>query len=133
MGEQALICLTWHKDKRDTDDLLPFILRGGREASSLPYQFRNSYGAASLPYLLKALNQASSPFVRLQAAEQLILMNEKAGFKYLYEAVLHRNELPNGTAQAEEIRQFAISYMGLPKERFSMDDLLKFLRAKLSE
>jgi hypothetical protein len=34
--EQALICLGWHKDPKDMDDLLPFMLEGGSEASSLP-------------------------------------------------------------------------------------------------
>jgi hypothetical protein len=129
VGEQALTCLAWHKDKRDMDDLLPFMLEGGREAAGLPYQFRNNYGAAAVPYLLKALAQASSPFVRLQSAQQLVFMNEKAGVKYLYEAVLHRNELPNGTAQAGEIRQFALDYMGLPKQA-TMDELETFLKTR---
>jgi hypothetical protein len=126
--EQALICLTWHKDKRDMDDLLPFMLDG---ASSLPYQFRNMYGAAAVPYLLKALTQSSSPFVRLQSAEQLVLMNEKAGVRYLYEAVLHRNELRNGAAQAEEIRQFAWNHMGFSKQALTMEELEKSLKKKL--
>src|SRR2546421_8391392 len=30
-AEQALICLGWHKDAKDTDDLLPFMLQGGSE------------------------------------------------------------------------------------------------------
>ncbi len=127
--EQALICLTWHKDKNDMDDLLPFMLDG---ASSLPYLFRNNYGVAAAPYLLKALAESSSPFVRLQSAEQLVFMNEKAGIKYLYEAILHRDELPNGQAQAGEIMQFAVSYMGFPKQDFSkMDELEKFLMRRL--
>jgi hypothetical protein len=125
--EQALICLTWHKDKRDMDDLLPFVLDG---ASSLPYQFRNMYGAAAVPYLLKALTQSSSPFVRLQSAEQLVFMNEKAGVKYLYQAVLHRNELPNGAAQAGEIMQFAVNHLGFQNRGFRMDELERFLKKK---
>jgi hypothetical protein len=118
------------KDKRDMDDLLPFMLDGGNEATGLPNQFRNNYGAAAVPYLLKALAQASSPFVRLQSAEQLVFMNEKAGVKYLYEAVLHRNELPNGAAQAGEIKQFAWAYMGFSKQALTMDELEKFLKKK---
>lgn len=57
-------------------------------------------------------------------------MNEKAGVKYLYEAVLHRNELPNGAAQAEEIRQFAWNHMGFPKQPLTMDELEKSLKAR---
>jgi HEAT repeat protein len=128
--EQALICLTWHKDKRDMDDLLPFMLDG---TTSLPYQFRNNYGTAALPYLLKALAQAPSPFVRLQSAEQLVFMNEKAGVKYLYEAVLHRNELPNGTAQAGEIMQFAVNHLGFQNQGLRMDELERFLKNKLHD
>ena len=94
VAEQALICLGWHKDQKDMDDLLPFMLQGGREAASLPYVFRNSYGAVALPYLLKAVAQARSPFARLQAAFQLIHLNDKAGVKYLFEVVLRREELP---------------------------------------
>lgn len=130
VGEQALTCLTWHKDKKDMDDILPFMLEGGREAAGLPYQFRNNYGAAAMPYLLKALAQASSPFVRLQSAEQLVFMNDKAGAKYLYEAVLHRNELQNGAAQAGEIKQFAWAYMGFSKQALTMNELEKFLKER---
>ncbi len=129
--EQALICLGWHKDPKDMDDLLPFMLEGGREASTLPYVFRNSYGALALPYLRKAVTQASSPFARLQAAFQLIHLNDKAGVKYLFEAVLHREELQNGMAQAGEIRQFAMDHMGFPRESATMGDLLRFLKTKL--
>ena len=131
VAEQALICLGWHKDPKDMDDLLPFMLRGGKEASSLPYVFRNSYGAAAAPYLRKAVAQASSPFARLQAAFQLIHLNDKTGVQYLFDAVLHRDELANGTAQAGEIRQFATDYMGFPRDSANMEDLLKFLKSKL--
>lgn len=129
--EQALICLGWHKDPKDMDDLLPFMLEASREASSLPYVFRNSYGAVALPYLRKAVTQASSPFARLQAAFQLIHLKDEAGVKYLFEAVLHREELPNGMAQAGEIRQFAMDYMGFPRASVTMEDLLSFLKTKL--
>ena len=48
VAEQALICLGWHKDQKDMDDLLPFMLQGGKEAASLPEVFRNSYGSGKL-------------------------------------------------------------------------------------
>lgn len=131
VGEQALICLTWHKDRRDMDDLLPFVLGGGSEASGLPYHFRNSYGAAAVPYLRQALERARSPFVRLGAARELVHTGERAGVRYMYEAVLRRGELPNGEAQAEEIRQFAWDHMGFPKQATAMDDLVRFLKGKL--
>jgi HEAT repeat protein len=128
---QALICLGWHKDPKDMDDLLPFMLHSGQEASALPYVFRNSYGTAALPYLRQAVAEATNPFVRLQSAFQLIHLNDKTGVKYLYEAVLHRNELPNGPTQAQEIRQFATDYMGYPRDSRDVDDLLNFLKGKL--
>ena len=131
VAEQALICLGWHKNEKDMDDLLPFMLQGGGEAASLPYVFRNSYGAAAVPYLRKAVAQANSPFTRLQAAFQLVHLSDKTGVEYLLEAVLHRGTLPNGTAQAGEIRQFATDYMGFPKEATNMEDLVKFLKSKL--
>jgi len=131
VAEQALICLGWHKDPKDMDDLLPFMLQGGREAASLPYVFRNSYGVVALSYLRKAVAQASSPFARLQAAFELIHLNDKTGVRYVFEAVVHREELPNGMAQAGEIRQFATDYMGFPRDSGNMEDLLKFLRSKL--
>jgi hypothetical protein len=108
------------------DDLFPFMIAG---QSSLPYHFRNSYGAAATPYLLKALAESSLPFVRLQSAEQLVFMNEKAGFQYLYEAVRGRSELPNGRAQAGEIMVFAVNHLGFPNQNFSrMDELEFFLK-----
>ena len=75
--------------------------------------------------------QASSPFARLQAAFELIHLNDKTGVRYLVEAVVHREELPNGMAQAGEIRQFAMTYMGYPGDSANMEDLLKFLKSKL--
>jgi len=75
--------------------------------------------------------QASYPFARLQAAFQLIHLNDKTGVQYLFDAVLHRDELANGTAQAGEIRQFATDYMGFPRDSGNMEDLLKFLKSKL--
>ena len=121
----------WHKNQKDMDDLLPFMLQGGREAASLPYVFRNSYGAVAVPYLRKAVAQANSPFARLQAAFQLVHLSDNTGIEYLLEAVLHRGTLPNGTAQAGEIRQFATNYMGFPKDAANMEDLVKFLKSKL--
>ena len=131
VAEQALICLGWHKNEIDMDDLLPFMLQGGGEAESLPYVFRHSYGAAAVPYLRKAVAKANSPFTRLQAAFQLVHLSDKTGVEYLLEAVLHRGTLPNGTAQAGEIRQFATDYMGFPKDTANMEDVVKFLESKL--
>lgn len=131
IAEQAVICLGWHKDPKDMDDLLPFMLHSGKEAAALPYVFRNNYGAAALPYLREAVAQATNPFARLQSAFQLIHLNDRTGVKYLYEAVLHRNELSNGTAQAGEILGFATQYMGYPRDSRDMDDLLNFLKGKL--
>jgi hypothetical protein len=129
-SEQALICLAWHRDPKDLDSLLPFLLEGGSEAATLPYHLRNSYGDAAVPYLLRALADADSPFVRLQTAFELVLLNEKAGVRYLYEAVLRRNEISN-KAQASEIRQFAIDRLGFPKNDSSLSDLEMLLKSKM--
>ena len=51
--------------------------------------------------------------------------------RYLYEAVLRRNDLSNGTAQAGEIRQFAIDRLGFQKDDLNLADLERFLKAKL--
>ena len=127
---QALICLAWHRDPKDLDSLLLFLLEGGSEAASLPYHLRNSYGAAAVPYLLRALVDAHSPLVRLQTAFELVMLNEKAGVRYLYEAVLRRNEISN-KGQAGEIRQFAIDRLGFPKDNPSLSDLEMFLKSKM--
>jgi hypothetical protein len=127
---QALICLTWHRDSKDLESLAPFLIEGGSEAASLPYHLRDSYGGAAVPYLLRALAEAHSPLVRLQAAFELVLMNEKAGARYLYEAVLHRNEVSN-KGEAGEIRQFAIDRLGFPKDDANLADLESFLKSKM--
>src|SRR5205823_7083427 len=54
--EQALICLAWHRDPEDMNDLLPFMLEDSPAAWPLPYHFRNSYGKAALPFLKQAVN-----------------------------------------------------------------------------
>src|SRR5215472_4768532 len=130
-SEQALICLAWHRDTKDLDSFEPFLLEGGREAASLPYHLRNSYGAAAVPCLLRALAGANSPFVRLQTAFELTLLNEKAGVIYLYQAVLRRDEVSNGIAQASEIKQFAIDRLGFPKGDPDLPDLGAFLKSKM--
>jgi hypothetical protein len=130
-GEQAVICLGWHKDPNDIEDLFAFMMKDNRAASNLPYIFRNNYGAAAEPYLLKALAQAPSPFTRLQAAEQLIyLNNNKAGITYLFEAIRDRERLPNGRAQAGEIMAFVKNHMGFQGDWQDMDGLLEFLKSK---
>jgi hypothetical protein len=130
-GEQALICLGWHRDANDMDDLFPFMLKDNRAAASLPYVFRYNYGPAAEPYLLKALAEAPSAFTRLQAASELIhLNNNKAGITYLYEAIRDREKLPNGRAQAGEILVFAKSYMGFQGDWQDLDSLLEFLKSK---
>src|SRR5437660_5964097 len=100
VAEQALICLGWHKDQKDMEDLMAFMLRGDRASWQLPYVFRNSYGAAAVPYLKRALAESPSSQVRLQAAFQLVHLKENDGVKYLYEMIARRNEMPNGAAQA---------------------------------
>jgi len=81
--------------------------------------------------LLRALAGANSPFVRLQTAFELTLLNEKAGVRYLYEAVLRRDDLSNGIAQAGEIRQFAIDRLGFSKDDPNLADLEAFLKSKM--
>ena len=75
--EQALICLAWHRDSKDMDTLLPFMLEESPAARSLPYHFRNSYGGAALPYLRKALTEAKSEATRREAEKELRLLERK--------------------------------------------------------
>ena len=51
--------------------------------------------------------------------------------RYLYEAILRRIDLSNGTAQAGQIRQFAIDRLGFQKDDLNLADLERFLKAKL--
>ena len=75
--EQALICLAWHRDPKDMDTLLPFMLEESPAARSLPYAFRYSYGEAALSYLRKALTEAKSEATRREAEKELRLLERK--------------------------------------------------------
>ena len=46
--EQALVCLTWHRDQNDMNSLVPFMLEDSPASRSLPYHFRSVYGAAAV-------------------------------------------------------------------------------------
>ena len=116
--EQALICLTWHRDLKDMDSLLPFMLTESGAAWTLPYHFRNSYGQAALPYLRRALEQAQSPVIRQRIAYELVHMRVPEGFLYL-ERVARANpepETPTRPKPLEGIRQFAMDYLNLPND-----------------
>ena len=116
--EQALICLAWHRDPKDMDSLLPFMLTESVAAWNLPYHFRNSYGQAARPYLRRALEQAQSPVIRQRIAYELVHMRVPEGFLYL-ERVARANpepETPTSPKPLEGIRQFAIDYLNLPKD-----------------
>ena len=69
--EQALICLAWHRDPKDMEILLPYMLEDSHASRFLPYHFRNSYGEASIPYLKKAIAKAKSEATRSEAKKEL--------------------------------------------------------------
>jgi hypothetical protein len=73
---QALICLAWHRDPEDMNDLLPFMLEDSQAAPHLPYHFRNSYGKAALPHLKQALTEGKNRFTREQAAKELGILEQ---------------------------------------------------------
>src|ERR1017187_183408 len=75
--EQALICLAWHRDPKDMDTLLPFMLEESPAARSLPYAFRYSYDEAALPYLRKVLTEAKTETTRREAEKELKLLEHK--------------------------------------------------------
>ena len=58
--EQAVICLAWHRDPKDMEALLPYMMENSSASRILPYHFRNSYGRDALPYLQKAAMGAAS-------------------------------------------------------------------------
>lgn len=72
--EQALICLTWHRDPIDMETLLPFMLEDSQAARSLPYLFRNSYGQPARPYLRRAAKEAKTEDTRRAAEKELELL-----------------------------------------------------------
>lgn len=75
--EQAVICLAWHRDPKDMDCLLPFMLEDSCAARSLPYHFRNAYGVAAVPYLEKAVAAAKSDVIRRDAKKELSVLNAR--------------------------------------------------------
>jgi len=74
--EQALICLAWHRDPEDMNDLLPFMLEDSPAARALPYHFRNSYGPVALPFLKQAMKEAKNKFTREQAEKELGILGQ---------------------------------------------------------
>jgi hypothetical protein len=116
--EQALICLAWHRDPKDMDSLLPFMLKEAGAAWNLPYHFRNSYGQAAFPYLKRSLEEAQSPLIRLRTAYELVHMHVPEGFHYLQQVALANPEPEDRTwsRPLEDIRQFAIDYLNLPRD-----------------
>lgn len=74
--EQALICLAWHRDPEDMNDLLPFMLEDSPASRSLPYHFRSSYGKAALPHLKQAMKEAKDRFTREHAEKELGILEQ---------------------------------------------------------
>ena len=115
--EQALICIAFHRDPKDIHDLMPFMLEESETAWALPYHFRNSYGRAAIPYLLQALTNAQSRMTRQQSAYELVHLGIPDGFHYLERVALANPEPEERTRPRalDGIRQFAVDYLGLPR------------------
>jgi hypothetical protein len=132
--EQALICLTFHRDPKDMEKLLPFMLEDSRASGSLPYHFRNSYGEASVPYLKKTLLEAKSAGTRLGAAIELVHLRIPDGFRYLHKIALLDPE-PEGKRgrHLARIRQFAVDYLELPRSDSSKHAIAAHIEKKQGE
>ena len=125
---QALIAITWRKDKLDLPRLGALLEEPpagdpqSRELSSLPYALRNSYGADALPYLESALKKSSYVWVRTDCARELILAGRPSGLAFVAEAI-------------EQKKLYAAEMIRFVQERFpelrgaSDDAVLAFLRA----
>jgi len=75
--EQALICLAWHRDPKDMNDLLSFMLEDSPASRALPYHCRNSYGRAALPLLKQAMTESKDRFTREQAEKELGILEKQ--------------------------------------------------------
>jgi hypothetical protein len=130
-NEQTLICLAWHRNPADMDFLLPFMLADSPAASSLPYHFRNSYGPAAIPYLRRAISEAKSAAIRLEAAFELVHLRVPAGFQYLQDVALQNSKPDGKTApQLERIRSFATDYLSLPHDVVKPEVIAAFIAKK---
>jgi len=129
--EQALICLAWHRDPKDMEALLPYMLEDSHASRSLPYHFRNSYGDASIPHLKKALSDAKSQITRLEAAFELVHLRIPAGFQYIHATAL-QDPKPEGkrSRSLDRIRQFARDYLELPKDVSSKENIAIHIEEK---
>ncbi len=133
--EQALICLTFHRDPKDMDSLFPFILEKPHAAGNLPYHFRNSYGRKAIPFLKRALVEARSPVIRRQTAYELVHLRIPEGFRHLQQVALADPEPERRTLGRPLgfIRQFAIDYLKLPKDASSPKDIAAHIEKKCRE
>jgi hypothetical protein len=86
--EQALICIAWFHDPADLPKLTTIVTkaeeddRHGAMQSSVISDMGHEYGAASRPFMKRILNEAHEEFARTAAAQQLVLMNDAAGFQF---------------------------------------------------
>src|SRR5262249_12271395 len=74
--EQAVMCLSWHRDPTDMPKLLPSRLEDSAASRVRPYHFRNSYGKAALPYLERATKEAKSEATRREAEKELKFLHK---------------------------------------------------------
>jgi len=132
--EQALICLTFHRDPKDMEALFPYMLEDPSAARSLPYHFRHSYGAASIPYLKRALSESKSESARLESAFELVHLRIPDGFEYMRKTVLQDPE-PEGKRSQHlgSIKQFARDYLELPADASASEDIAAHIKNKQTE
>ena len=127
--EQALIALTWRKSPPDLPKLAQLALgpangqEGDHEFTSLPYSLHNAFGDAAIPYLVSMVARSEFRWVRVNAAEELVLAGRSEGF------VFFASSIANSTVSRQNIEQFL-------RERFpelrNADDatILKFVQAR---
>ena len=71
------------------------LLQEDKPACGLPYSLRRAYGAESIPYLVRAIQEASSEWVRLACARELRLEDHPEAFRFFRDATQHNKRYKN--------------------------------------
>jgi hypothetical protein len=86
--EQALICVSWFHDPADLPKLTKILTSPaegdphGMSRAGVVGDMGHEYGAASRPYMRQILTDSHQDFVRTAAAQQLVSMNDVAGYQF---------------------------------------------------
>ena len=90
-AEQAMIALTWRKDRADLPKLAELVLDSTQGAdsrlASLPYALHTAYGDAAVPYLERMLAGSEPVRVRIESARELMVAGRSSGFAFAADAM----------------------------------------------